>query len=142
MGLAQQHGVTIQWDASEPLPETPLLIHQDYLEHILLSLLVYCILVSAGADDRTVGVRVRCDAVAGGAAALSVRVVAAKRVLSPEQLGVLFDPYKACFHDTQRDAVRRRVAAARLPGGIAHARRVRARRAAARAAWACMWRAA
>lgn len=118
-GLAQQYGVTIVWDQSGRLPDT-IMGHKEYLEHILLSLVVYCAQASAGADGGgSVGVRLWCqklvplNAAAAAAAAsddrgvqrrLVLRVVAGRRVLSAEQLSVLFEPYAACFHDTQHDA--------------------------------------
>lgn len=79
---------------------------------MLLSLLVYCV---QAAGDSAVHVRVWCEpraaaAAAGAAGACTHRLVlqveARGRVLSPEQLSAVFDPYTACSHDTQHDAVR------------------------------------
>jgi hypothetical protein len=74
---------------------------------MLLSLLVFCVQVSAGGSVR---VRVWCQpnsaAGASTACTLVLQVAATGRVLSPDQLTSVFDPYTACSHDTQPDAVR------------------------------------
>jgi hypothetical protein len=74
---------------------------------MLLSLLVFCVQVSAGGSVR---VRVWCQpnsaAGASTACTLVLQVAATGRVLSFDQLSSVFDPYTACSHDTQPNAVR------------------------------------
>lgn len=103
VGLAQQVGVSIALELDEQLPEA-LTCHREYLHHVLLSLLVYCVQTSGGADGgRTVRVRVGCEQ-QQQQHCLRLCVTAEARVLSPEQAAALFDPYTACGLDERHDA--------------------------------------
>ena len=109
VGLVQQQGLSIILEFDKSLPEQ-LMCHAAYLEHLLLSLLVYCVQTSGGAGGAD-GVRTIRVAVAWERAArlqqqhcLVLCVTAEARVLSAEQAAALFDPYTACGHDERHDA--------------------------------------
>ena len=107
VGLPQQQGLNIVLELDEALPER-LMCHAAYLEHLLLSLLIYCVQTSGGGTIRVA---------AGWENAteqqqqqqqqqhnLVLRVTAEARVLSADQAAALFDPYTACGHDERHDA--------------------------------------
>ena len=97
-GLAAQTGVRCSLELDAGLAPR-LACPREHVEHILLSLLVYGVQAGTGAPgDRSVTARIWCErrVQPGGGDEqhmLLMRVTVPGRVLSPQQLAVLFDPF-------------------------------------------------